>query len=42
MAAGRFFLPSRSGAAAASFHRGPEFKPLRPRFLGKFAIEAFA
>ena len=21
---------------------GPEFKPLRPRFLGKFAIEAFA
>ena len=22
--------------------RGPEFKPLRPRFLGKFAIETFA
>ncbi len=37
-----FLFAKPGGAAAASFHRGPEFKPLRPRFLGKFAIEAFA
>ena len=36
------FLSSRSGVAAAAFYTGAEFKPLRPQFLSKSAIEAFA